>query len=679
MKNRQQKPPKKASRRQRYRAQQRKSWLSFLGKLGLFFVPVTIASVWLVWLLIGFGTELPVLVLDLGKRGASDPTESKRKRVWNCETYGRASVDGGIKLPEKIVYGGPNKDALVIYNDLLATARGIDNQLEPCVFVPATAEEHQSYNFFGLLNNPTQQHQQQWQPFKSYLVDILDQLSKQTPDHGEKKKLLLAFDIDHPDLPGRLPPQANQFVSLCRSQWETLKIELAETYPQFDVHVWLSHAPGQKSYWDSNPSHVESFFKHRFERGLTGDVCSEISSNRKNRKEVDVSYSDLKQYVGKRVASDASNHYLIQTPVFLEPKDESEKFMLLRLSSKSFAAAPGKLFGYRKRDKLSELDTLWDRFQKVRHEYEWDMENPLAVQQVNMLLLQMERLWYEGKGNTDLFAALEGRVNSVLNAHYTLKPVQHSLSDALADAQRMNVNFLEPQKIPASWLEESEDYKSLPEGEERSVLEKESDARAKAIRKWRLKYPDWRGGYLVWQSLVAPDKPINRQMIQQGLDLLTPEQTVANKLAQSGQQVVFEEILFLQRLANELVWPDKQSDAHTKFERSVRFALEARGKSNQFTAALSPVLTDQFAANFEALESERRQFEDRLFAHAGLGTGNNQFSKLYEGLDKKYDQLLRSSKAFAQRFAAAQSKLINSAHDFRYRLESLASAGEQIR
>ena len=450
------------------------------------------------------------------------------------------------------------------------------------------------------------------------------------------------------------------------------------TYPQFDVHVWLSHAPGQKSYWDSNPSHVESFFKHRFERGLTGDVCSEISSERKNKKDVDVSYSDLKQYVRKRVASDASNHYLIQTPVFLEPNDKSDKFMLLRLSSKSIAAAPGKLFGYRKRDKLSELDTLWDRFQKVRHEYEWDMENPLAVQQVNMLLLQMERLWYEGKGNTELFAALEGRVNSVLDAHYTLKPVQHSLSDALADAQRMKVNLLELQNFPPDWLEKLKNYESLPEGEERSALEKESDARAKAIRKWQIKYPDWRGGYLVWQSLVAPDKPINRQMIQQGLDLLTPEQTVANKLAQSGQQVVFEEILFLQRLADELVWPDKESDAHKKFERLVRFALEARGKSNQFTAALPPVMTDQFAAKFEVLESERRQFEDRLFAHDGLfGTASNRLSMQYDRLAEKYERLLESSNIFAQRFAAAQSKLINSAHDFRYRLESLASAGNE--
>ena len=230
MKNRQQKPPNKTSRRQRYRAQQRKSWLGFLGKLALFFVPVTIASVWLVWMLIGFGTELPILVLDLGKRGASDPTESKRNRVWNCETYGKASVDGGIKLPEKIIYGGPNKDALVIFNDLLATARGPDDQLEPCVFVPATAEEHQTYGFFGLLKDPAHQHQQ-WQPFDKYLVDILDQLSKQTPGHSEKRKLLLAFDIDHPDLPGRLPPQANQFVGLCQSQWETLKSELAKDLP----------------------------------------------------------------------------------------------------------------------------------------------------------------------------------------------------------------------------------------------------------------------------------------------------------------------------------------------------------------------------------------------------------------------------------------------------------------
>ena len=405
MANKQEKPSKRVSRRQRYRAQQRKSWMSFLGKLALFFVPVTIASVWLVWALLGFGTELPILVLDWGKRGADDPDESKRSRVWNCETYGPATDYGDIVLP-KIIYGGPNKDALVIFNDLLATDRTPDGQLEPCVFVPATAEEHQTHGFFGLMNEPTQQHQQQWQPFKNYLIDLLNQLAEQTPSRTDKKKLLLAFDIDHPDLPGRLPPQANRFTGLFQNQWEDLKIELAQSFPQFDVHVWLSHAPGQKSYWDSNPSHAESFFKHRFERGLTGDVCIEIPL--KERSKRDVNYSHLKQYVGKRVSSDASNHYLVQTPVFLEPQSTSD-FPLLRFTAplQSAVAEPGKLFSYRKREKLSELDSLWQKFQRVRHEYEWAIDNPLAVQQVNMLLLQMERLWYEGKGNSELFAALE--------------------------------------------------------------------------------------------------------------------------------------------------------------------------------------------------------------------------------------------------------------------------------
>ena len=84
----QQTPPQKGpSRRQRYRAQQTKSWLSFLGKLALFFVPVTLATIWLVWLLIGFGTELPILVLNLEKRGADDSTDPKLKRVLNCEYY----------------------------------------------------------------------------------------------------------------------------------------------------------------------------------------------------------------------------------------------------------------------------------------------------------------------------------------------------------------------------------------------------------------------------------------------------------------------------------------------------------------------------------------------------------------------------------------------------------------
>ena len=670
-------PKKRASRQQRYRAQQRKSWLGFLGKLALFFVPVTLATVWLVWLLIGFGTELPILVLDLGNRGASDPTESKRQRVWDCETYGRASKDGGIKLPEAIVYGGPNKDALVIFNDLLATARDADGQLEPCVFIPATGEEHQSHAFFGLLNDPTQQHQQQWTPFKSYLIDILNQLALQTPNRSEKKKILLAFDIDHPDLPGRLPPQANQFIGLFQSQWDSLRIELAQTFPQFDVHVWLSHASGQKSYWDSNPSRVESFFKHRFERGLTGDVCIEIPLKQRSKR--DVNYSHLKQYVGKRVTSDANIHNLVQTPVFLEPQSMTD-FPLLRFSVplQSPVAEPGKLFGYRKRDKLDELDRLWEKFQRVRHEYDWAIENPLAVQQTNMMLLQMERLWYEGKDYTELFAELNGRVGSLLDTHHTLKPVQHSLSDALADAQRMDVNFAVPEKLKSEWLVALLDDELQPESDQRSDIEAKSDARAKAVRKWQAKYPDWRGAHLVWQALVVPPGGIiDRQMIQQGFNLLTNEQTLANKNTQGAEQVVFDEVMFLQRLINELVWPDKdsQSDAHTNFERLVRSALIARDKSNRFAATLTPVLTDQFKTEFEALEVERRLCEDRLFAHDELfGTGSNRLSIKYPQLIRQYEQLSESSAQFALRFADAQSKLINSCHNFRYRVESLASA-----
>ena len=275
---------------------------------------------------------------------------------------------------------------------------------------------------------------------------------------------------------------------------------------------------------------------------------------------------------------------------------------------------------------------------------------------------------------------MSGQANSFLDTHHTLKPVQHSLSDALADARRMNVNFLEPSKLPQEWLETLENYESLPEGEERSALEKKSDAQAKAIRRWQAEYSDWRGAYLVWKSLVAPPSGIiDRQMIKRGLSLLTPEQTLANKLAQGGDQVVFDEVLFLQRIVDELVWPDRQSDAHTKFERLVRDAIETRDKSNRFAAMLSPVLTDQFAADFEALESERRQFEDRLFAHDGLfGTASNRLSIQYDRLAAQYEQLLESSNRFAQRFAAAQSKLINSTHDFRYRLESLASTGNDF-
>ena len=660
----QQTPPKKGpSRRQRYRAQQTKSWLSFLGKLALFFVPVTLATIWLVWLLIGFGTELPILVLNLEKRGADDSTDPKLKRVLNCEYYG--SEGGFIQLPETINFGGPNKDALVIFNDLLATARQNTNgDTEPCVFIPANKEEHQAHAFFGLLNVPTTQHQQQWKSFKDYLNEILSQLKDRASSSNDKRKILLVLDIDHPDLPGQLPTQTNQFVGLCKKQWDLLSAELIETFPQFDVCVWLSHAPGQKSYWDSNPNHVESFFKHRFERGLTGDVCTEVHLGKNKRQ---ISYSHLKQYMSKRVASDASNHYLIQTPTFLEPENLTD-FPLLRFSQALPVSELGQVFDYCKREKLLELDKLWERLHRVQHEYEWILSNPLAIQQTSMLLLQMERLWYEGKGKTELFVALSEHVSKLLDTQHTIKPVQHSINDALADAQRMDDKFEAPNEFQTDWLLAMPDYNLLPEGDERSALEDKSDARKKEINKWRAKYPDWQGAHMVWQALVASGT-IDRQMVQLGLELLTDEQSLANNDTLSVENVVFNEVLFMQRLVDELVWPDKDRhrNAHVNFERLVRVALKTRNKSNRFAAMLTPVLTDQFAAKFEKLETERRLYEDRLFAHDELS------NKKYTELNNEYGKLINSSNTFRKNFATAQRRLLNSVHNFRYRLVTLAS------
>ena len=205
----------KSSRKQRYRAKQRNSWIAFLGKLLLFFVPAALATWFLIDLVLRTGEELDLLVLDLRKAHKVEPTELKRSRVWNCKTYGTSS-DGAPQLPAEIQFGGPGRNSLVIFNDLLGSAREINNgPAKACFFIPANAEEHQTHALAGIPDAETSQHQQQWQPVDQYVNGTLNQLAQQKSSQtSTPKKVLFVFDVDHPDLAGRLPPQANAFIEL---------------------------------------------------------------------------------------------------------------------------------------------------------------------------------------------------------------------------------------------------------------------------------------------------------------------------------------------------------------------------------------------------------------------------------------------------------------------------------
>lgn len=677
----------KPSRQQRYRAKQRSSWLSFLGKLLLFFIPAGLATWWLVVTILGLGEELDILVLDLRKAHAEVPSELKRAKVWEAKPYGSAAfgggvqLSGGIQLPDGIRYGGPKRNALVIFNDLLGSARKTAaGSLEPQFFVPANAEEHQTHALFGIPDAETEQHLQQWQTVDDYVFEMLTQLANQDSGKDSKaKKVLLVFDVDHPDLAGRLPPQANPFMELVVKRWNDLSQRLTDAFPAFDVCIWFSHASGQKSYLDSNPNFIESFFKHRFERGIAGDVFLEIPRQDRGR---DISYADLKTYLRRRVSRDAATHNLIQTPVFLEPRNHAD-FELLRFrTSKQVGVTQlGFIFGYESRQRNVSLDALWEKFENVKREYDWDIENPLSVQQTSTILLQLERLWYEGKSESELFANLERKVTQLLETHNTIKPVEHSLQDAVAQAAREGKSIRLPD-LPIEWLEAPVELDSVPE-DQRKAVSNEIDEQSRTIEKWKFNNTDWPAALSVWNRVLAGsvDGTLDNAMLARGLELLPDSSTIANRGEASSRNIEFNEIAFLRRVHAELVWPDKikNRSEHVEFQRLVRLVLRTREKSNRFAAELTPILVRQFRETFQDLENQRRYLEDRLFAHDGLfARSSENLAQRFTGLMEQYDQLLNEKNAFADRFKAAQSALINGTHDFRYRIESLAASGSVV-
>ena len=527
----------KLSRRQRFQARQRNTWLAFLGKVLLFFLPVVLLTGWLVWALSMQGKQLDIVVLDFGEGQGSLKSSTSDTSPLNVKHYGQGGKndDGFIQLPEDIRFGGPDRNALLIFNDLLGSARrigGVESKV-PCVFIPADQEEHQNHALNGI---PDEETEKQWKPFDEYVRDIAAQLAD---DSGGVKKVILVFDVDHPDLAGRLPPQVNPFIDLCRNMWEgNLRDALANDFGEkLEIHIWLSHDYGQKSYFDSNPDQVESIFKHRFEIGLSGDIFNWVS--KKYGGHHDVGYRDLKEYLENYVVKDARLHNLVQTPVFLEP-ETVEDFTLLRYMNNSESGLE-EIFNYAERKNDDQLDALWQEFAEAKRKYNWDLENPLAIQQANVLLLQMERLWYEGKMESLLFGNLKEKLEHLLEARLTIAPVVHSLRDAEAAELRESPDIVQVSlpEIPIEWLLPIEEPPKASE-EEKKTADDLRDKRKKEIRKWNNSNTDWKTALKLWQVLL---EDLNQEqtgkyrlMIGQALDLLKPSQRspAQNSIAKIG-------------------------------------------------------------------------------------------------------------------------------------------------
>lgn len=661
------------SRVQKYKAQRRKSWFQFLTKLALFFVPIVAFSIWLILFMLPAGSELPILVLDL------DSKETKKEeRSWQRISYGATDTDEGIHIPDSIKFGGPKKNVLFVFNDLLGSARKLESsdRLEACVFVPNTPSEHLTHRFRGLVNLESIEEQAQWQPFEQYVFELIKEIKSIRDAQGENgtAHVVLALDIDHPDLPGRRPPQADSFIELCKRQWEApqlgLRAELAKLDPDLNVHIWLSHSAGQISYYDSDFAQVESFFKRRFERGITGDVIEVAETSKR-----DVYYSDLKKYVDQWVQTDAEVHKLAQNPVFLEPNgfedpETSQDFPILRKKYLQ-RRENGNLFRYasRRNDPDYQLDQNWERLQQVKQDKHWTIENPLLLQQSTMLLLQMEKLWYVGLADSELFDQLRREVESNFNATTTILPVKHSLHDALAQEPHTTIfdfdlSLATPTEITAP------DGETLDDDQRKSLQEKAEKQRQLEIGRWRNANLSWNRPFSVWKTISNLEKNgIDRDTIQGALELIDEQDRYVRRdegLTEVADltEVYWNEIGYLERLAHELTWPDESSE---QFEELVLKSIKARDRFNRLAANIAPSLVEKFQAPIESLENRRRQLEDRLFAndHAEL---RDQYASLEDeriAIEGKYNRLKTD-------FETLQKQLIAAPHDFRYCLESVS-------
>ncbi len=659
--------PKPRSRAQEFKANRRKSWVRFLSKLALLFVPLVAFSLWLIFFVIGLGNELPILVLDLVTKTSEQRVSPK---VWKRSVYGIANSADGIKFPSEIKFGGPENNALVVFNDLLGSAKpiGKESKMVPAIFIPKNNEEHQTHAYRGLLQEESPAEKNQWLPIGDYLYSAVGEISQNSTLKG-RGKILFAIDLDHPNLPGRMPPQANAFISLCKQDWNTTtRDRLAADFPELDVYVWFSHSEAQQSYYDSDHDNVESFFKRRFERGIDGDAVTMARSG------TNIYYSDFKKYLKFSVESDSNIHKLAQTPTFLEPA-KVEDFPLLRKVYLSQVDENNGLFDFENRSKehSDDIERLWERFDEIKINDHWTTENPLLVQRCTMMLLQMERLWFRAKSGTELFDKLSRQLDRTLKRQISIKPVKHTLYDALAAQPNARTS-----PFNSAWLsavsvntDTEEQTDSENETEQPSATPAVSPEKQQlAIKQWQSANPDWKGAFAVWETLRDQEN-IQRSQIATALQHLTEGQRFVQRPENASQindlsRIQWNEIVYLEKLSGELVWPDNENEMPA-FSDLVHLSMVARDESNKLASAIAPTLTSKFQKQFEKLDNGRRLLEDRLFSNdrKNLNTDFKDAANAFRQLSTKHNALLAN-------FRSMQSQLIQTPHDFRYSLESLA-------
>ena len=655
------------SRAAEFKSKQRKSWVRFLTKISLFVFPIVVGTAWLIWFIVPSGQTLPIMVLDF--QSSSD--QRGTSQVWNKVNFEMDSESSEIEISlppgTELQAGGPKKDVVVVYSDLLGSARLMDGEESPvaCIFKPSNAEEHLTHAYRGLLHDETAAEEKQWMRFDDYLKTVVEAVNqKSTLKTAARGKIIIVLDIDHPDLPARLPPQSNEFIALCKQQWESASVQLND---QYDVCVWLSHSEGQKSYYDSSFESVESIFKRRFELGITGDV---LNLNNRKSSQGDVFYSDLKNYLLQWVQSDSNVHKLAQTPTFLEAGD-LEDFPMLRLkNSDKNSAKIGTLFDYTVRKDFAEFDglnQLWEDYRSVKQSAGWTLENPLLAQRATMILLQLEKIWFVGQAESKLYKDLRGELQSILETKATISLVKHSARDGMAAANRKKFDKFDLN----NWLPNVAQPKP---GEELSSEAKAAEIkRKKSVVEWQNKNSTWTGALGVWVAIRdANEEGFDRAMIVGALGQLTDRQRIVDRAdtAEGLSKIYWNEIGYLERLASELQWPADKNDLK-EFRELVQLTIINRDLANEFAAKMAPSLTLEFSKKFGEFENDRRFFEDRLFANDFV-KGQTSLRSEMRGLRKRYVDLGQRHDDLKREFERLQSALIAAPHDLRYCLESLA-------
>jgi hypothetical protein len=642
------------SRRDQFRRQQRASWTRFLLKMAVFVVPILVGTAWLIITVLGVGQTLPILTLDYR---AGDDQPPALMPMWNNNPF--TWTDQGIEVEGDFAFGGPYRNSVVLFCDILGDVREIDGQPTPCVFTPRSWQQHLTHGYRGLLGAESVDLQQQWVPIVDFLKSLTAKLIEaggQVPD----ARLVFVLDVDHPDLPGRMPPQANRFIELVRQQWAANQAELNQGAQLF---LWLSHDQGQKSYLDSDPEHVESFFKHRFELAITGDVVLHNSGD------LTVGYSDLKRYLQRWVASDASVHKLAQTPVFLEPAgfQGDPDFELLEFNTSTPEPQLGKLFSYPKRSATTTPDGQWQQLQRIAQADHWSVQNPLALQRAYLLLSQLERLWLAGLQETDLYNELTNQLETALDSKATISRFRLTLRDQL-DQQQGTA----PEPFDLNWLI------TVPEtgdGDQLRAAKQQNQSLQERIENWQTENADWRGALGLWLALIDGQQPplTDDLLARANATLTSPMKNCldGNEPGTATAQIPWNEVAFLDRIDQELIWPDSGSKLNA-MQAALRLALRNRDLANQFAARISPVLTEKLSGRFNSLESQRRLMEDQLFAHE-LGNLESDLSRL----NNEYQLLLADHDRWVNAMEQLQDQLLTAPHAIRYSLESLSSVAWQ--